>query len=195
MNNKGFTLIEILAVLIVLALLMALSIPAYMSVFGDVKASNYHNKILEIEIAANKYGEKIKDEVKNSTGSCMTSNVSELIRKGYLVSEDDMDDVLYNPLNNQPLNSNVRICYCSSSFKIESFYLEPFNENTSYLTKTKVENAGKMYITTKDYNVTDLIKLEDKTNTKQRGINATYTEKSSINGTNVSKKYFNEIKC
>lgn len=180
MNNKGFTLVEILAVLIILGIVMALSIPAYQGVFRETKRSNYNSKILEIEIAANKYGEKIKDEIKDSTDSCVDTSVSELITKGVLVSEDKIDNVIYSPIDETPMNSKVRMCYCRKKFEVKSFYIEEFNENNTYAEKEKIIFNKKMYIVRKVYIGSEL---------ENKGIDATFREGKK------TKRYFEEISC
>ena len=45
MRKNGFTLVEILAVLVILAILIALAIPAYTSIMIDVRRDNYNSKI------------------------------------------------------------------------------------------------------------------------------------------------------
>ena len=161
MNNKGFTLVEILAVLIILGLLLVVTIPIYQNVLSGVKRSDYNSKVKQIEIAADKYGETIKDEVKkkwdaslveNSTNNCLDTSVKELIQKGLLLSEDEKDDVIYNPTDGKPLSNNIKICYCARSFEIKSYYLENFDSTKLYYAGEKFVNGGKVYQVDYDYN-------------------------------------------
>ena len=63
--RKGFTLVEVLAVLVILGLLLVITVPAYTSVYTGIKRQNLQSKITEVKTAAKKYGETIKDDIKN----------------------------------------------------------------------------------------------------------------------------------
>lgn len=55
MKNKGFTLPELLAVIVVLALIIGIALPTYGAVSKNVKNKTYENKKSAIAIAALKY--------------------------------------------------------------------------------------------------------------------------------------------
>ena len=181
MKKNGFTLVEMLAVLVILALLVALAIPSYLLILKDVKKDNYTSKIKEIETAANKIGENIKDEIKERGDACYRITVADLIEMGELISESQKDNVIYNPVDNTPLLGEVRICYDSNDFDIKSYYTIEFDKNTIYYKGDKVtiidEKNEKLYI----YKC-----LHDYPGDKD-GINATYTEN------NKTLPYFEEI--
>lgn len=179
MKRNGFTLVEILAVLIILALLIALSIPAYINVFNSIKRDNYHAKVTEVETAANKMGEKIKDEVKNAGRGCMHTNISELINKGYLLSESDYDNVIYKPTDNTAMLGDILVCYCSTSYNVQSYYVEDFNSRKAYHKGDKVLFTNKKYMCMYDYPGNNL------------GINATFYDKDR----KKDLSYFEEISC
>lgn len=136
-SKNGFTLVEVLAVMIILGLLMILIIPAYTSIFTGIKRNSYQNKIVELTNAAKKYGNKVKDEVKeymddpNKKG-CYIVEPSLLIEKGYIQSDLDNKPALIDPADNLEMTGVVRICYCKSKFDIEAYYVEEFNAATSY---------------------------------------------------------------
>ena len=46
MKNKGFTLVELLAVLVILGLLITLAVPNILGVSKNVKEKSYQTKIL-----------------------------------------------------------------------------------------------------------------------------------------------------
>ena len=94
MKKNGFTLVELLSVLIILGILVVLTIPAFANIYTGVRRENLNGKITEIKAAALKYGSKIKDEIKDASGSCIETNVAELIEKGYLISESESDNVI-----------------------------------------------------------------------------------------------------
>lgn len=188
MDNKGFTLIEILGVLIVVAAIIALTLPGFMSIQKDIKNSDYLSKVPKIELAASKYGDSIKDEIKDMESSCMDTNAEFLIKKGYLLSESKKENMVFSPVDNSPMNKDIRVCYCKNSYEIKSFYLEDFNPNGIYLAKTKVKFDGKMYITNEKYIGKNIKNKSDRT------INYTREEKDS-DGNKVNIEYFSEITC
>lgn len=144
-KSNGFTLIELLAVMIILGLLIVLVIPGYTSVYSSIKRQNYHSKLNEVNVAAQKYGSKIKDEVKDSPGSCQTITIDDLIKEGLMISEEDRRNVIYNPTTNQPLDGKIEICYCKSTFDIQSFYSEDFKDGTVYHQGDYVRYQDKIY--------------------------------------------------
>lgn len=177
--NKGFSLVELLAAIVILALLVVISVPAYTKVFSDVKNKNYTSKIVEVEAAAMKYSSTIKDDIKNNT-SCIKITVADLIKKGYLTSERDSEDVILNPMDNKPLNGFIKMCYCSSRFDVQAKYATTFDVNKVYYKGEVVEYNGKLYECTHTY--------KDKS-----GINGTY-EAGPINK-KEQRKYFNPVAC
>lgn len=171
--KNGFTLTELLASMVILAILVVLAIPAYTAVYTGVKRSNLNGKVAEIETAAKKYGDLIKDEIKNASDSCIETNVAELIEKGYLTSESDENSVIYNPTDNTELNGKVKICYCLSDFDIEAYYVTEFVKKQVYHKGDIVEVNNKLYECVNDY---------------KNG--------SGIYGTNdKGKRFFEEIIC
>lgn len=167
MKRNGFTLIEILAVLIILGTLIAISIPAYQGIFLEAKRDNYNSKISEIEVAGNKYGELTKDDIKNQ--KCKDTPIEELIEKGYIVSEDEAFNVVYNPTDNKPMDGVVKICYCPKTYEIQSFYTLPFNQDSIYYKGEKVLFDDQIYLVTRNYTPGSIPN-------EKRGINATWEE-------------------
>lgn len=175
---NGFTLIELLAVLIILSILLALSVPAYLTILSDIRRDNYNAKVTEVELQANKYGEKIKDEVKQKGKSCLLIKIPKLIEMGSLTSEDEKENVLYNLSDNTVMDGDIRICYDTIGLDIRSFYTTNFNANKVYHIKDKVYYNNKIYECLHTY-------PGDGT-----GINATYYVKQ----TKKNLPYFTEIK-
>lgn len=208
MKRNGFTLVEILAVLIILGILIALSIPAYINVFSSIKRDNFNAKVTEVETAANKMGEKIKDEVKDAGKNCMTKSISELISKGYLLSESEYDNVIYSPTDNTAMLGEIKICYCSTTYNIQSYYVVEFDASKNYYKGDKVKVENEIYKDGKTVTETKIYKCNHDYPGKNLGVDATFKAKTDKNGNLIddynkddtekntkTMSYFEELTC
>lgn len=118
MNNKGFTLVELLASIVVLALILAIAIPSINTISHSIRENQRENVIKEIEIAASKYA--------FDTGNTIIF-VKDLIAEGYIASDDDSDNI-NDPLNNISLN-----CYVVEMTKQKDYYSAKFLDNKNYM--------------------------------------------------------------
>lgn len=171
--RKGFTLVEVLAVLVILGLLLILTVPAYTSIYAGIKRQNLQSKITEVKTAAKKYGETIKDEIKNTGAACYQTSIEKLIKDGYLVSDTDKEAAMIDPTNNSKLLGAVKICYCESDYDIEAFYTTVFDPNKLYFEGDVVTVGNKIYECMMTYDVTT-------------GINSTNDK---------GVRYFKEVGC
>lgn len=67
MDNKGFTLVEILAVISLLAILVIITVPAISGISDNIKKSTLRTKIENIEKAAVLYGQEHRENFTDST--------------------------------------------------------------------------------------------------------------------------------
>src|SRR5574344_183069 len=86
-NKKGFTLVELLAVIVIMALLISIAVPNVISISQKMKVKMFCEKIKLIESDAKLYGQDNIDSV--SDGTLTSVSVSELIKKNYLKKDDD----------------------------------------------------------------------------------------------------------
>lgn len=187
--RKGFTLMELLAVLIVLGLLIILTIPAYTGVYTQVKRSNLNSKLNEVKAAALKHGETVKDDIKASSGSCGflkhgdlkngyllgegtgEENIAYLVTNGYLVSDLEDKPALLSPVDNKELKGDVVLCYCLGTYELEAYYTQEFNEATTYYVGDYISHNKKVYLTKITYNPQSKDK-KDETSPQFLGIDA-----------------------
>lgn len=121
-NKSGFTLVEILAVIAVLAIIFAIAQPTYYMISTRVKQSSYENKVSYIETAASRYGA--------DTSNTMVF-VDTLIREGYLEADDE-DGNIFDPRDNSLMNCFLVSIYYDtdqiySALSTEKAFLESEN--------------------------------------------------------------------
>lgn len=143
-NKNGFTLVELLAVVSILAILALIVTPAVMTIRQNTLERSLQGKFNQINIAAKDWASKhlnlIPSDVNEcscngSSDSCISGyygyyntedvktsccyfiKVRNLIEQGYLVGDSgDEKDILLNPLSREPLNSaTVCIRYDNNS--------------------------------------------------------------------------------
>ena len=62
-NNKGFTLVELLAVIVIMGILLLVAIPGVFGISNTVKENIYCKKVSDIEAAAKLYGQDFVDDI------------------------------------------------------------------------------------------------------------------------------------
>lgn len=153
-RKYGFTLVELLAVISILALLLVLVIPNVVKVSDSSKESLLKSKIRSIETAAEKYGSDKINDLQKCTGSSLADScfilVSDLVKQGYI--SGDKGDQILDPTTNKELDSKIKLCYNAFDAKIEATYVQSGDESCpEYDTETGnslalSENKGVLYV-------------------------------------------------
>ncbi len=120
-NKNGFTLVELLAVIVVLAIIITIAVPSAISISNKIKAKMYETKIQMIKDAAKLYGQENPSKVSNDE-NC-TSNgkvkVGDLVNDGYIKKDDVENGFVINPKNNKSMNE-VDICIYKKNNRVYS---------------------------------------------------------------------------
>ena len=66
MKKNGFTLVELLAVIVIMAILLTIAVPNVIGVSNKIRKNMYCSKIDDIEAAAKLYGNDYIDEIEKS---------------------------------------------------------------------------------------------------------------------------------
>lgn len=118
MNKKGFTLVEMLAVITILALVSTIAASSAVSITRQSKENLYCTKLSLIKSMAREYAINYEKELNNSTdyfdgNKSIRIKVSDLIKSGK-ISPDKGESVL-SPLDNSVLDDLEIILYLKNN--------------------------------------------------------------------------------
>lgn len=113
MNRKGFTLVELLAVLVLLSVIMAIVIPSLSASMSRTKNKQNESNYKFLESAASMYVSDYLDSIKSNMGErdeCYIA-ISDLLEDGYVdeqvISDQDGNEyngvIVYNKKDNSYL--------------------------------------------------------------------------------------------
>lgn len=140
-DKKGFTLVELIAVIVIACLMISLTSVAIYNVQKNVLEKDYDNLVTYLETKAAEYASKT---------NVTTVSVEELIEAGY-VQPDDQTDV-YNPKDKTSMN-----CYILKSTFVDGEYVAELKEDLG------TENGVcKSYESTSDFAICKLDTLTGK---------------------------------
>ena len=116
--KKGFTLTEVLVVIIILSIIILMAVPAYLGITETLKQREYDNKIKQIEVKATEWA------TDNNITEDTTIPLSKLIDEGYIQMDDEtsLDKRVVNPLNNESMECyhvNIRVENNTYNIKVE----------------------------------------------------------------------------
>lgn len=103
MRKKGFTLIELMGVLILLGLLSLIIIPLISNILKDQKEKQYAQQITNIELMAKNFGSDNLSILPSQDGEIMYINLAQLKSMGY------MEKNIINPITENEISNCARI--------------------------------------------------------------------------------------
>lgn len=115
-NNKGFTLTELLATIVILAVVVLIATPAVIGVSNLIKNNMWDSKRKLIEQSAKLYGED---------GNTGCKQIKELCNNGYITPDEGLtkDQCLENPKDGTKLGGHyVKIEEQGTSKRIKATY-------------------------------------------------------------------------
>lgn len=133
-NHKGFTMVELLAVVAILSIIMVILIPAIDNISKSTKESILSSKIDTIETSASKYGEDNINNYQKCTNAleggsiggdvyrdCLIS-VADLVRLGYLEYDTTKNGTSFisNPVTGGSVEGNILLCYNSHTITVNA---------------------------------------------------------------------------
>ena len=126
MNNKGFTLVELLATLVILALVMGIGTYSITTIINNSKEKNYESLISNIKDGAETYYQECKyskESIINMFGNKQDADnfcdynltLGELVKYGY-VKGNDTDNNKNFSLSNPKDNKDISGCIVNITF-------------------------------------------------------------------------------
>lgn len=117
-NKKGFTLVELLSVIVILALISVMATTGIITLSNKSKENMYCAKLEMISSVARDYVVKYEYELNHSSElfngyKSLKIKVSDLINNGKL--ETDKDNTVINPLDDSSLNEKEIILYLKNN--------------------------------------------------------------------------------
>ena len=101
MNNKilkkGFTLIELIGVLVIMAVILFIAVPSYFAITNSIKERMYEAKVSELKAKGESYGLE--------SGNYLFS-VGTLVEQGYLQADSENGNIL-DPRDKQKMNCDI----------------------------------------------------------------------------------------
>ena len=118
MNKKGFTLVEILCVIVIMALITTVAVTNIINLNNKSRENLYCAKLEMIKSAAKDYGKNHEKELNESNYDyegfkSLTITVQDLILSGKI--SPDKDDYLVNPLDNTNMNELEIVLYLKNN--------------------------------------------------------------------------------
>lgn len=130
--SKAFTLIELIAVIVVLSLVLIILIPNITRYSDNSKVSLRDSKIKSIVTAAEEYGNDSINKYQHCLGTLSSEELEEkectfpinkLVTGGYLEGEDESNQI-FDPVSNQALNGKILLCFDPVNVNVYGSYVE-----------------------------------------------------------------------
>ena len=123
MNKKGFTLAELIGVIVVLALICLVSVPAIASVLKTNKKSLCKTQLNNVLEAARNYASENLLAMPTNDGDSKTITIQDLIDNGFI------DEDIENPVTKENFDSEIEITIKKVGKKLEFSFGTDDEEN------------------------------------------------------------------
>lgn len=111
--KRGFTLVELLVVIVILSLIAMVAYPSIITIINDSKNSAYDAQVEIIVKAGKEWGVEHPNELPSS------SSVKKKICLTSLVSEGYIDDTIKNPKDSKPMTGYVEVSLSGNRYNYQ----------------------------------------------------------------------------
>jgi len=125
MNKKGFTLVELLAVIVILGILALITTPVVINIIDDSKNKAYEEQKRLVEGAAERWGVNNLKKLPTTDGASCYITTETLLNEGYLSSAEIND-----PTKNESIKRYVLITYSSAYKQYKYDYTDIVSSNS-----------------------------------------------------------------
>lgn len=123
--NKGFTIVELLAAIAIMALIIIISVPAYEGISKTIKKSNYESKKSMMEKATLSYVNKYhKDLVFNGSNKPVCYSIKYLIEHNVFSADNKNENTMSDPENGGNLSGYLKASYEEENFEVKVEYID-----------------------------------------------------------------------
>lgn len=140
MKKNGFTLVELLAVIVIISITSMIVFPTIGNVISDAKQSTYEDQILDIEAAVQKWATDYVDLIDEYHLNIIYIDLKSIQYSGYLETEE-----IKNPLTQENMNGCIQIKYDSDMNKYNYVYAELTCESYASNSDTNSESGYIIY--------------------------------------------------
>ena len=131
--KKGFTIVELLASIAIMALIIIISVPAYEGISNTIKQNSYNSKISMLTKSTSAYINKYhKDKVFDKEKKTVCYTIDYLIGKNVFSPDNETDDGVTDPLNGGDLNEFLVATYNLTNYEVEVNYNSECSSSNIY---------------------------------------------------------------
>ena len=186
-NRKGFTLVELLAVIVLMAVLITVAVPGITRIGRSLKVQSFCSKIKIIESAALEYAnDYYADKEINNTNSIDNVSLMDLVNMGYLKGDNDIKSTLTDAEKKDQANGKK---FCVLYSKDSYCLVDPRDDSSMDYKLVKIWMANKRLYASFRYQSTDAdnkicgddITYQKETASAGATKNITYTLNDTIN--------------
>ncbi len=128
MNKNGFTLVELLASILILGIVIVIAFPVYSNVARSVKESSLETTKVMLKNTMLDYGNKyLIDDVKPAGNNCSNNSCCKYYSIDYILNYGIFkanDNTIMNPVTNEKLGGYIKLSYNTQRFILEGEYKE-----------------------------------------------------------------------
>ncbi len=117
--KKGFTLVELLAVIVILALLAVIAVPSAFGISESIKEKMYCEKISMILSSAKTWGNEHSSRLKSNC--YLETSIKALIDEGVIKKENDNAPYITNPVTGESMDEKKVFLYLKNK-RAYAFY-------------------------------------------------------------------------